>query len=436
MKWCDEYLNKVASQVRVRRARQPLAEELRDHLECQRQAYRDDGLSEEEARRRALLDMGGPLLVGGELDRAHRPRTSWAGILTALALMSMGFALRRLYSGSQSRISLLALVVPAGLMLLFGCTDYTMWLKAAAPAAGVWALLAAYRIYILHASAWNVSLFVVYTMVPQVLAVILPVLLAMLISRLRGRGFGAFAACLALTVLTLATAAAYRDTGYDPYPVALMALLGFGVLALAVREGFFRLNHRIAYGIIALGVLASAALIVRQLIRELSVQQEYWSDVIFPLVRHARLVGRSRGFGLLSAPDAGMFLSNQAFGFFFLAGMVALCGWLPFAALVLGIVAAFVWLYRRFLPTENRMGRLIGLAGTATLTAQAFLHFLSCFAGLTQQLCLPLLSQGNVMMLMDAAIVGMLLSVMRGANLPEAGHFSREVEPFAGMSRV
>lgn len=436
MKWCDEYLDRVASQVRVQRIRHTLTEELRDHLECQRQAYLDEGLSDEEAQRRALLDMGDPLLVGGELDRAHRPQTPWTGVLVALMLMVLGCALRLLFGMSLSRAALLAVTVSAGLILLFGCTDYTMWLRVATPAAVLWALFAAYHIYILHSNAWRLSAFVVYVMVPQVLAVALPVLLAMLISRLRGRGAGAFLACLALPALALAMAAVYRDTGYDPYPVALMALLSFGVLALAVREGFFRLDRRIAYAAIALGALASAVLFAMLVFPDLVIRQAYRDEVLLPLIHHARLLSRSRGFALLDPSDASMFLSHEAFGFFFLAGVVALCGWLPFAALMLGIVVAFAALFRRFAAMENRMGRLIGLAGTSTLAAQVLLHFLCCFFRVIQQLCLPLLGQGNVMMLMDAAIVGMLLSVLRSASLPETNVFLQGSEPLPRVSRV
>lgn len=429
MEWCDAYLDRVVEQVRVRRIRQSLAAELRDHLECQRQAYLDEGLEDSEAQRRALRDMGDPLLVGGELDRTHRPRTPWAGVLIALMLLAIGSALRLLNGAGLSRAALLTMIVSMGLILLFGCTDYTLWLKAAIPAAALWAVLAANRIIMLHTSARHLVLFVVLVMVPQVLAVALPVLLAMLISRLRGRGIGAFIACLALPALTLAMAAAYRNTGYDPCPVALMALLGFGVLALAVREGFFTLDRRFAWSIIALGALASAALFYVLVLPDLVIPQTYREEVLIPLVHNARLLGRSRGFALLDPSDAGMFLSHEAFGFFFLAGVVALCGWLPFAALALGIVVAFAALFRRFAAMENRMGRLIGLAGTATLAAQVLLHFLCCFVRVIQQLYLPLLSRGNVMMLMDAAIVGMLLSVLRGAYLPEAGLFRTETRP-------
>ena len=84
MFWGDDYLNRVASQIRVKRARIPLMDELREHMECQREAYLAEGMDETEAQNRAIADMGDALLVGGELDRVHRPRIHWKGVLIAL----------------------------------------------------------------------------------------------------------------------------------------------------------------------------------------------------------------------------------------------------------------------------------------------------------------------------------------------------------------
>lgn len=47
--------------------------------------------------------------------------------------------------------------------------------------------------------------------------------------------------------------------------------------------------------------------------------------------------------------------------------------------------------------------------------------YLPASFGLTsQQLCLPLLGNGSTMLVVDAALVGVMLGVLRGQNLPEA----------------
>ena len=92
--WPDDYLDQVARQVRVVRIREPLTAELGDHMLSQKEEYLAAGLSEEEAERRTTEDMGNALLVGGELDAAHRPATQWKGIAIAMLLLSLGLGIQ------------------------------------------------------------------------------------------------------------------------------------------------------------------------------------------------------------------------------------------------------------------------------------------------------------------------------------------------------
>lgn len=98
MSWADEYLKAVAEQIRVKRIRQTLTDELRDHMELQKADFMEDGLSEEEAGRRTIEEMGDALLVGGELDRVHRPAPQWKGMAVALLLMLLGIFLRTVFT--------------------------------------------------------------------------------------------------------------------------------------------------------------------------------------------------------------------------------------------------------------------------------------------------------------------------------------------------
>lgn len=58
-------------QVRWRRARPALAQELRTHLLDQRDACLAQGMSQTEAEAESLRQMGDPVEVGTQLDRVH-----------------------------------------------------------------------------------------------------------------------------------------------------------------------------------------------------------------------------------------------------------------------------------------------------------------------------------------------------------------------------
>ena len=368
------YLNAVAAQVRVKRCRDALTAELRDHMELQREDYLAAGLPEAEAEARAIADMGDPVLVGGQLDATHRPRTRWAGILAALTMLALSLLLPRLCAGRDSScLDLLAVLASGGALLLLACTDYTLWVKAALPLSSLWAAGACLRFHLLLGNptplpAWLPQpVFTSMLMLcgPQMLAVAMPVVAALLACRLRGRGWDGFLPCLALPVTTAALAFTYRHTGYDPDAVALMALAGFSVPALALGMGFFRVDRRAARCLLGCLAAAAPALFLRDFLPWMRMDQPYWTDVVFPLIRSARPLGRSAGLARVTVPDTLYPLSNLL-----PAAIIIHFGWIPFALLTLAGIGLFAALLRRFLPMENRMGRLIGLAGVATLLAQ------------------------------------------------------------------
>ena len=73
----DEYIRAVTGQMRCKRAQQPVARELADHIADQKQSYVESGMEAAEAEAEAVRQMGDPVEVGLEMDRIHRPRTDW-----------------------------------------------------------------------------------------------------------------------------------------------------------------------------------------------------------------------------------------------------------------------------------------------------------------------------------------------------------------------
>ena len=60
----EEYIEKLISQVRCKKARPYIAEEIRDHIEEQMADNKENGMSDAEAEKNAVLDMGDPVEVG------------------------------------------------------------------------------------------------------------------------------------------------------------------------------------------------------------------------------------------------------------------------------------------------------------------------------------------------------------------------------------
>ena len=88
------YIETLLSQIREKRARERVRREVESHLEDQKACYLSDGMTQEEASRKAVADMGSPEEAGAALDRIHRPKPAWGMLAIIAALCAAGVLLQ------------------------------------------------------------------------------------------------------------------------------------------------------------------------------------------------------------------------------------------------------------------------------------------------------------------------------------------------------
>lgn len=88
------FVEAVGAEIRWKKARPLLTEEIRTHLLDQRDACMAQGMVEDEAQAEAVRQMGDPVALGADLDRVHRPRPQWGLLALALMLAAAGAFLR------------------------------------------------------------------------------------------------------------------------------------------------------------------------------------------------------------------------------------------------------------------------------------------------------------------------------------------------------
>ena len=76
----EKYLEKLLLQIRCKKARPYIAEEIKGHIESQIEDNIADGMSYEEAEKNAVADMGDPIAVGISLDKIHKPQIACRNI--------------------------------------------------------------------------------------------------------------------------------------------------------------------------------------------------------------------------------------------------------------------------------------------------------------------------------------------------------------------
>ena len=84
------FVEAVGAEIRWKKARPLLTEEIRTHLLDQRDACVAQGMAEDEAQAEAVRQMGDPVALGADLDRVHRPRPQWGLLALALVLAAAG----------------------------------------------------------------------------------------------------------------------------------------------------------------------------------------------------------------------------------------------------------------------------------------------------------------------------------------------------------
>ena len=100
-----DYLEQVTGQMRCKKARDMVAEELKNHIEDQADGYEEFGLAREEAVARAVEQMGDPVEVGTSMDRIHRPRVDFRTILFVVLLTVIGIILQILKMQSEVTVN-------------------------------------------------------------------------------------------------------------------------------------------------------------------------------------------------------------------------------------------------------------------------------------------------------------------------------------------
>ena len=383
MRWTDEYLEKVASQIRVKRARGPLTEELREHR---------------SARKKPISPRAWP-----KPRLSAEPSPAW-GIFIAMLLIALGLLFQRLFavemdgfleSGSRA----IAACAGAGVILLFASADYTALVKLAYPALGMWTFFLTARLA--EALSMGSAARAVWFGISGNFAA----------ERARLAVYAITPECVCLAMIPV-LALLCGFSGHAQRGMMLLACLGFALLLWAVRRDFFYVNRR-KVGRLC-GGLCAAELFWAALTRAgapLGGASEYGNA----LLRGARLLGR----GAANLPPELAQGSPSALTGDLLPSVIHRFGWLPFLLLTAALVALLIWCALRFARMENRMGAMIGMAATAELALQCALFYLSSFTGWSEEFCLPLLSYGNLVQLIDAALIGLLLSALRGEDVPE-----------------
>ncbi|MTI46738.1 MAG: FtsW/RodA/SpoVE family cell cycle protein [Firmicutes bacterium] len=83
----SDFLKKVCNQIKYKKIHNDIKTELLGHIDEIKAEYMNNGMSDSEAEKKAIKQMGNPDDIGKELNKTHKPKIEWS-IVLLIGLMS------------------------------------------------------------------------------------------------------------------------------------------------------------------------------------------------------------------------------------------------------------------------------------------------------------------------------------------------------------
>ncbi|HWS30068.1 MAG TPA: permease prefix domain 1-containing protein [Clostridia bacterium] len=409
----DVYLSEVLAHVRWKKAHGMIRKELSDHIEDARLGFLARGMSDGEAQEKAVLEMGDAADVGARFDKAYRPAKNYGVWIPFALLMIAGFFLRSYVSGGVE-LSVFTFLVPA--VFIGMCFVRFEWLVRYA-----WPIYGAYL------ALYLASFFIGLPLqggsyLSGYLPLLFPLVYALLIYRMRGRGL--------IGVLLLGIAFVLQmppALSSSRISLAALALVCLIELLYAVFSGWFSCRKWAA----ALLILAPTLLFITfvlflyaphrdpYFVSRLTAAFSAAESMYFPA--HAKdILSKVPWFGTTDIPpmhNTGYFVTN-----FFLVWLSAKLGRIVFVIVGALFAAFFFFAFRATLKQKSTLYRLASLGITLHLLMQ-FLGYFLANVGIYFLFTypLPFVSPGDTALMVNAALMGMLFSMLYNGALVDDG---------------
>ena len=405
----ERYLDEVGAQVRWKRVRPALAQELRAHLDEQAEAYRAEGLPAAEAEAEAVRQMGDAEQVGLALDAVHRPKRQTAILGLAGICILLGAGFRLVSQGSPKLFTLAALALTAGLLLGGYSFDYRQLARYAWQIYGVVLALGAVCLYrsFHYANGIGIELGLSMGVENEYVVLLFPLAYALAVYALRGkRGGFVLALCAAVPFIAFLHLSDMTTISQVSFFSRLMLRVGLtAVLLIAIRAGFFRAKKGWACAAVLMLLALGLYLDVRNGASQLA---SYFSPEAMQLWR-----------SLAQEQPFGGQLMQRTLRQLHQAGLSSAVPAWVWMGLLFGPMAAFLALLLvRAARLTHPLGKLLSLPAALLLVIRfvpGVLYQLSLFP-----LAAPLpFITGNLYSVLDALLLGLCLSALRQSTCPE-----------------
>jgi len=427
------YLETVRQQIRWKRAQPIVLEEIENHITDQKNALLKEGLDEETATDKAITEMGDPVMVGEQLDHAHRPKPDWTLLALTAALLFLGFAIQFFIdSALDGAWALKQQMLWAGIavivMLAAYFSDFTIIGKY--PKTVFFTLYAITVVcYFFTGETRGAASYAVYPLL------LFPTALAGLVYSMRNKGYGGLILCGAAFVVPAFLSMMVPS-------LTVLFLLGVSCLILltaTVLKGWFNVKKRSALLILYIPIAVVLPASFFMFIMSAAYRADRLRCVFNPsldpqgmgfmgvtvqqILAHSQLIGGGMPmhYSGVSVEASNLLAAHVLPAIntdYLLTYLTYRFGWI----VPLGIIALFAAFVIRAIvlckKQKSVLGFLTSTAIVSTFSVQLIIYIASNLGFLLfAPLSLPLISYGKIALVANMLLIGLLLSVFRTGAL-------------------
>ncbi len=418
------YIESVCNQIRWKKVHPIISKELENHIIDQKDAFINQGLTEDIALDKAIEEMGDPIEVGKELDLTHRPKLELSIIIfTSIALL-VGITLRFIMtSGTSMRWmiqgSILHAIIGFAFMIGFYLLDYRyigryprlIFLASTTSILGIYLL-----------SSDPMVQYGQYIYLSYIL-LLFPTAFTGIIYSMRYRGYtGIILSGLAAIIPALLV------LNKTPIGNILFYLLTCTILLIiSITKGFFNLARIKGLLLICIptSIIAISIVIfsisnhpyylsrIQNLINPAldPLGDGYMANLTRDIISNAKFIGE--GLGSSTGATLGQIHTD-----FLLTYIIHKFGWLFFLIIVALLGVFIVRIFVLCIKQKSILGSLVSTSIMITFTLQIIRYIVFNLGfQLISPLTLPFLSYGGTATVINMILMGILLSVFKWGDL-------------------
>ncbi len=408
-----EYLETVCEQIRWKKAHGIISEEIENHIIDQKNAFLDDGLDDETATAKAILEMGDPVTIGTDIDSVYRPKPEWGIIILTSVMLILGILIRASWELADdimyTLIGIVFMTVAYFLdfsiigkypkMIYFGMVLVSIGFMIESPS-----------------THWGQNFYVKF------IILLFPTVFAGILYTMRNKGY--FGIILSGVYCIIPGIICLNSIGLSSLVLYLATCLI--LLTFAIIKGGFnvkKFNALLLVYIPTIIVIIVTILSMKdyQLFRlkvafnpsSDPLEAGYMANTTRKIIENANFIGHNR-YGI----DTSSLLPPSIDNDYLLTHLIDRIGWISFIMIMLIILAFIIRSLRFSLTQKGVLGGLVSFSVIINFTMQVLIYVANNLGfQLIAPLTLPLISYSGTGTIINMFLIGIMLSVYKSGIL-------------------